>query len=134
MESTQPSKYDRWASNALFLAFGLSVVTNFFLKRGYFASDQHTKDYVTLYLITPLLLVVYYYIRKGLRGAKLFFLAVYGVLLFELITKGIGAVMASTPLLMFDFISQHILQATASIFIIVSFLRANNTKLATSAT
>lgn len=127
MEATQPTKYDIWASNALFLAFGLSIVTNFFLKRGYFGSDLHTKDYVTLYLIAPFLLFVYYKIRKGLRGAKIFFLTIYGVLLFELLTKGTGAVMASSPLYKFDFISQHVLQATASILIIISLLQAKKT-------
>ncbi|MBO3270732.1 hypothetical protein [Hymenobacter defluvii] len=128
MEATQSRKYDIWASNALFLTFGLSVLMGFLRHTGYFASDLQTKDYLQLYLITPFLLLIYYYIRKGLRPAKTLFLVLYGLVLINIISYGTQASWFDTGLKTFDFLSQHFLQTLAGLLILLSLLVSKKEK------
>ena len=120
METRQQHKYDIWASNLLFLGFGLSLLMGFLRHTGYFASDLQTKDYITLYLITPLLLVMYYYIRKGVRAVKILFLTLYGVTLVQFLPSNSGSIPTDATLKTFDFFSQHILQLGAGVLILLS--------------
>lgn len=119
MVTSQQHKYDIWASNLLFLAFGLSVGMGYLRHRGYFANDLQPKDYITLYLINPILLACYYYIRKGLRPVKTLFLTLYGLVLIQIIRTG-SPVFSDASLKTFDFVSQHFLQLGASLLMLLS--------------
>jgi hypothetical protein len=121
MVTHQQHKYDIWASNLLFLGFGLSLPMNYLLHKGYFASGLQTKDYIILYLISPLILVMYYYIRKGVRAVKILFLTLYGVTLMEFLPSNSGSIPTDATLKTFDFFSQHILQLGAGVLILLSF-------------
>ncbi|MCA8830503.1 hypothetical protein [Hymenobacter pini] len=120
MATVQKHRFDVWASNLLFLAFGLSVLMNYLRHTGYFAPTLQTKDYIMLYLISPVLLVAYYYIRKGFREAKTLVLALCGVTLLNTLTSSHNFISSEDPLKTFDFLSQPLLYLAASILLLLS--------------
>ncbi|WP_157530578.1 hypothetical protein [Hymenobacter norwichensis] len=93
---------------------------NFLLHKGYFASGLQTKDYFILCLFSPLILVMYYYIRKGVRAVKNLFLALYGLSLVQFLLSNIDSIPTDATLKTFDFFSQHILQLGAGVLILLS--------------
>lgn len=117
---TQQHKYDIWASNLLFLGFGISLPMNLLLHKGYFASGLQTKDYIILYLISPVVLIIYYFIRKGVRAVKILFLALYGVTLVQFLPNNSSSIPTGATLKTVDFFSQHILQLGGSLLILLS--------------
>ncbi|MDU0372103.1 hypothetical protein ACFPAF_17000 [Hymenobacter endophyticus] len=130
MTTIQKHRYDIWASNLLFLAFGLSVLMGYLRQRDYFAPDLNTQDYIMHYLIAPVLLVVYYYIRKGIREVKTLFLALYGATLLNILTSSYSFISSEDPLKTFDFLSQQLLYLAASVLLLLSlwsFQRSSTT-------
>lgn len=126
MVTTQKSKYDVWASNLLFLAFALSLLMGFLRHTSYFADELSTKDYIILYLIQPLVLVLYYYIRQGSRPAKTLFLALAGVTILQSLANGFNISFSSDPLWAFDLLSQFLLSLGAGVLVILSLWFSNN--------
>lgn len=120
MTSTQQHRCEAWASNLLYLTFLVSLVTDYVLGRGYFAPHKSQGQYLELYLATPLLLLVYYYIRQGLRGAKVFFLVTYAFVLFHLFSEGVSPSAYDTELEAFSLLTQHGLQIMACLLILLS--------------
>jgi hypothetical protein len=130
MNHFQQTKYDIWATNALFFAFGLSIVMNYVTKKGFFASPMTTSTLVGLIIGNGLMLGLFYYIRKGLKGAKTSFLIIYALVVLKIVSGDWIAKSCDTPLNTFDFISQHTLQVAASILLIISLIKTRNTELA----
>lgn len=120
MTATQQHRFEFWAAALLYLTFAVSVVTDFLLGRGYFAPHKSMGDYSTLYLATPLLLVVYYFIGKGLRGAKTLFLVLYAFVLFHLMSDGLPPASYDTPLELGSLLVQHGLQVAACLLLLLS--------------
>jgi hypothetical protein len=121
METRQQRQYDIWASNLLFFAFGLSLPINYVLHEGFFASNLQAKDYVVLYLISPVMLVLYYYIRKGERAVKTLFLVLYGLAILQILSHSSSYIPTNASLETFDFFSQHTITLTACLLILLSF-------------
>lgn len=114
-------KYDKLASYLLFLAFGLSVVFNYFLKEGYFAESSNWKGYVVLWVCTPLVLLLYYFIGKGRVGAKTVFLVLYGVVMATSLINYQHNIddQLTTPLKAMNYVSQNFLQISACILMLL---------------
>ena len=124
MEALSPQhKYDKLASYLLFLAFGLSVVFNYFLKEGYFINNNNQKGYIILWVFTPIVLLIYYYIGKGHKGAKTTFLALYGLVVITSLANYQGAIASqlTMPLKAINYVSQNVLQLLACALMIVGF-------------
>jgi len=102
------------------------------LKHGYFAPHKSTPQYITLYVVTPFLLYVYYQIRKGLRGAKTLFLALYALLLFQLLNDGISSSSYNTSLKLGSLVVQHMLQGVACALLLLSLRTPTETSINTT--
>jgi hypothetical protein len=122
MTATQQRSCEVWASNLLYLTFGVSVVADFLLNRGYFAPHKTTGQYLMLYGANPLLLFVYYKIREGLKGAKTFFLTLYAFVLLQLLNGGQPPASYDTPLELASLLVQHGLQIGACLLMLFSLL------------
>jgi hypothetical protein len=84
MATSPQHKYEVWASNALYLAFAVSLAFHFLLQSGYFAPHKSAADILWLYAANPFMLGVYYFIRQGIYGAKTLYLALYGLVILQL--------------------------------------------------
>ena len=117
-------RYDKQASYLLFFAFGSSVVFNYFLKEGYFASGNNQKGYIILWVCTPLVLFIYYYIGKGHKGAKTTFLTLYGLVVITSLANYQGAIASqlTTSLKAINYVSQNVLQLLACVLMIIGFM------------
>jgi len=120
MTTTQQHRFEVWASMMLYLTFGVSVVADFLLARGYFAPSHSPKGYFMLYLANPFLLYVYYQIRKGVAGAKKLFLVLYAFVLLELLQGGLALASYDTPLEATNLLVQHGLQVAACLLLLLS--------------
>jgi hypothetical protein len=70
----------------------------------------------------PLLLVFYYYIHQGVRGAKTFFLVIYAFVLFHLPRDRISPRLYDKELEVFNLVMQHGLQLLACVLLLLSRL------------
>ncbi len=119
MTTTQQHSYEVWASTLLYSTFAVSLVTDFLLGCGYFA--PHLSPWQMLMLgVTPLLLFVYYKIRQGNQGAKVFFLTLYGFVLLHILAGGVPAASYATPLAATSLLLQHGLQIGACALMLLS--------------
>ena len=116
----QQHRCEVWASNLLFLTFAVSLVADYRLGCGYFAAHKSQAAYGMLYLGNPILLATYYYIRRGLRGAKTLFLTLYAFVLFNLMTGGLSPTSYDTPFELGNLLVQHGLQVAACLLLLAS--------------
>lgn len=123
MTTTQQRHFEVWASNLLYLTFGVSLVADYLLGHGYFAPGKRQGQYFELYLAMPVLLVVYYYIRQGVRGAKTLFLVLFAFVLFHLHEGGLPPSDYDTEWEVFSLVLQYGLQLMACALLLLS-LRA----------
>jgi hypothetical protein len=120
MTITQQHRFEVWASTMLYLTFSVSLVVDFLLACGYFASSHSPKGYFTLYVANPFLLYLYYQIRKGVSGAKKLFLVLYALVLLELLQGGLALASYDTPLEVANLLVQHGLQVGACLLLLLS--------------
>ncbi len=122
--AAQQHRYEVWASTLLYLTFAISTLVGLFSALGYFPRHQSTASYLVMYTAAPPLLVVYYYIRKGARVAKILFLALYAFVLLQLLRSGLPPTSyAATPPEVAHLLVQHVLQVGACALLLLS-LRA----------
>jgi hypothetical protein len=117
MTTAQQHRYEVWASELLYLTFTVSFLADFVLGQGYFAAH---KNYLLLFGANPLLLFIYYKIRKGIKGAKTLFLTLYAFVLLQLLRGGLSPASYDTPLKLANLLVRHGLQLGACLLLLLS--------------
>jgi len=130
MTRTLQHRFELGAAALLYLTFAVSLVADWLLGQGYFAPHKSTSQYLMLYGAMPLLLVIYYCIGKGMRGAKTTFLTLYAFVLLDFMTGGLLPAHYDTRPKLVNLVVQHGLQVVASVLILVSLRKDLPTKLA----
>ena len=75
--TTTQHLYNVLASNLLFVMFFLSIPINFFTKQGYFTPSMHSGIFVVYCMVTALILVLFYVIRRGKAWAKILYIILF---------------------------------------------------------
>lgn len=127
MAAPQQHKYDRVASNMLFISLLISSLVNLLAQNGLATFQSKFLSRPALLTVATLLvlleLVHYYYIRRGYRWAKILFFVFFGLnVLFLLVDfKGIAAKQFISPLKEINFVVQWLFQIAAFSLLVIGF-------------
>jgi hypothetical protein len=139
METSQQHRQEIWASNALYLSFAASLVTQYLVQSGYFATQKSVADILWLYAVNPIMLWVYYLIREGVYKAKTLYLALYGLVALQLcavavlgvVTDGLAGSEREMTLKIIGLVAEQSLKIGACVLILKSMRHASSTGIVT---
>lgn len=123
--TTTQHRYNVLASNLLFVMFFLSIPINFFTKQGYFTPSMHSGIFVVYCMVTALILVLFYVIRRGKSWAKILYIILFIWPLADNIWhfKRNAPELFATPLHTLNFALQNGLQLIAVVLLVLSFFK-----------
>ncbi|OGX91268.1 hypothetical protein [Hymenobacter coccineus] len=123
LTAAQQHRYEVWASNLLFLTFAISTAVGLLVALGYLPRHRGPAQYgyLSMYTAAPPLLVVYYYIRRGARVAKILFLLLYAFVLLQIISGWRPLTSYATPAGIVHLLAQQGLQIGACVLLFLSF-------------
>jgi hypothetical protein len=135
-------KYDKLASNLLFLAFILGSLVDFYTKTGIFSPGFHTPHIsasalaVIMAILLVLILLQYYYIRLGYRWAKILFILLFAFSLLMTAThlEATFAKQLISPLKATSFFAQWALQLAATILLLLDWKRPHESQILPAST